>query len=516
MSLARRTPRVVVIGAGIGGLAAALTLACRGLDVTVAERADAPGGKLRTVALGDTQIDCGPTVFTMRDVFDRLFAEAGESLGDHLRLTQAEVLARHAWQNDAARLDLYADVDRSAEAIGVFAGASEARGFRAFCTQARTLFDTLDAPFIRSDKPDMMRLLAPAARAGRAFATAPFTSFWRALGSYYDDPRLRQLFGRYATYCGSSPFASPATLMLVAHVEQSGVWLVEGGMHRLATVLADLARARGVTFRFGADVARIRTEAGRASAVELADGERLEADAVVCNADCAALVQGGFGEAVRGAAAAPRPADRSLSAVTFAMQATGKGFPLSRHTVFFSPDSPAEFADLAAGRLPAEPTVYLCAQDRGAASDDAQSDGPERLFCIVNAPASGDTHSFDETEIALCRARTIRALERCGLSLDWSPGQFIATTPNDFHRRYPATGGALYGAASHGWMASFRRSGVRSRVPGLYLCGGSVHPGPGLPMAALSGRMAASAVATDFASMRRFRPAVTLGGISTA
>ena len=516
MPAGRRSPRIVVIGAGIGGLAAALTLAARGLDVTVVERALLPGGKLRTTDIGGEAIDCGPTVLTMRDVFETIFADAGETLGEHLHLTPADVLARHAWPDGSAPLDLFADIERSADAIGAFSGPADARGYRAFCAQARTLFDTLDAPFIRADKPDMLRLLGPAARAGRAFAAAPFTSFWRALGTYFEDARLRQLFGRYATYCGSSPFATPSTLMLVAHVEQSGVWLVQGGMHRLAEVLVGLAKARGVTFRFGDEVSAIHVEGGRTSAVDLESGERLEADAVVCNADCAALASGLFGDAVRPAATGPQPKARSLSAMTYALRAKPHGVPLSRHNVFFSADSPAEFAHLAAGRLPTDPTVYVCAQDRGGTADEALPDAPERLFCIVNAAATGDTHTFDESEIAQCEARTFRALDRCGLTLDWSPGQLSVTTPNDFHRLYPATGGALYGAASHGWMASFRRSGVRSRVPGLYLCGGSVHPGPGLPMAALSGRMAALALTADCASMRRFRPAATLGGISTA
>ena len=516
MGAQSRTARVVVIGAGIGGLAAALSAACSGSDVLVVERAFEAGGKLRTIDCGGGPIDCGPTVLTMRGVFDAIFAEAGENLDAHLRLSRAEVLARHGWQSDPDRLDLYADPDRTADAIGVFAGAGAARGYRAFCADARALFEALDEPFIRADRPDMLRVMGPAARGGLAVTAAPFTTLWRALGRHFTDPRLRQLFGRYATYCGTSPFVSPATLMLIAHVEQSGVWLVEGGMHRLADALAGLAKARGVTFRFGTDISAIRLERGRASAVELVGGERIEADAVVCNADCAALTSGLFGNEVRRAAASATPAKRSLSAMTVALEATAEGFPLARHSVFFSPDYRAEFYDLAAGRVPRNPTVYVCAQDRDDVGTTEAPGSAERLFCIVNAPATGDTHAFDASEIAQCETRTFQALERCGLTLRSLQGRVVTTTPNDFHRRYPATGGALYGEASHGWMASFRRSGVRSRIPGLYLCGGSVHPGPGLPMAALSGQMAARALTADWASTRRFRPAAMLGGISTA
>ncbi len=509
------TPRVVVIGAGLGGLVAALMLACRGADVTVVERGATPGGKLRMTVLDGAAIDCGPTVLTMRTVFDAIFAAAGSTLDDHLRLAPAAILARHAWPCGGC-LDLYADIDRAADAIARFAGPAEAQGYRAFCAQARRVYGALDRPFIRASAPSMPGLIRALGPTANLFGLAPFATLWRALGKYFRDPRLRQLFARYATYCGSSPFACPATLMLVAHVEQSGVWLVEGGMSHLATALAGLAQAKGVAFRYGAEARGIRVAGGRATAVELATGERIGADAVVSNADVAALAAGLLGEAVRGAAPAPKPSARSLSAVTYALTATSRGFPLVRHNVCFSENYEAEFDDLRHHRVPHAPTVYVCAQDRDAEGGRGDTSGAERLFCIVNAPATGDSQPFDASEIAQCEARTVRTLDRCGLTLDWRRDHCRTTTPADFNRLFPATGGALYGAAAHGPLASFRRPGVRSRVPGLYLCGGSTHPGPGLPMVALSGQMAASSVIEDWVSMRRSNRTVTLGGMSTA
>ena len=156
----------------------------------------------------------------------------------------------------ATRLDLFADIDRSAEAIGDFAGAAEARGYRGFCAEARRIYE--HARTARSSAPRgpaSLGLVAAPACAGLAICwrIRPFATLWGALGDYFHDPRLRQLFGRYATYCGSSPFQAPATLMLVAHVEQEGVWLVEGGMHRLAEALAELAQRRSAPrFRYGA------------------------------------------------------------------------------------------------------------------------------------------------------------------------------------------------------------------------------------------------------------------------
>ena len=231
-----RTCRVAVIGAGVGGLAAALALAAHGLEVVVLERAAAPGGKMREIALGDARLDAGPTVFTMRWVLEEIFAEAGAALDAHLALRPAAVLARHAWDGDGGRLDLHADPARSAEAIGEFAGPAEARGYLAFCDRARRIYATLERPFIRAPRPSMLSLITAAWPAGLAelWGVSPFATLWKALGDHFRDARLRQLFGRYATYCGSSPFLAPATLMLIAHVEQQGVWLVEGGMHRVA------------------------------------------------------------------------------------------------------------------------------------------------------------------------------------------------------------------------------------------------------------------------------------------
>jgi 1-hydroxycarotenoid 3,4-desaturase len=511
-----RTPRIAIIGAGIAGLVAALELAEAGMAVTVVEKAPSPGGKLRQIMVDGACIDAGPTVFTMRWVFEELFAAIGEDLAACLKLKPASILARHAW-SAGERLDLFADIERSADAIGRFAGANDAQGYRAFCARAQRIYQTLEAPFLRSAKPSPLSLVTGGGLRGLGAlgSLAPFTSMWKALGEYFHDWRLRQLFGRYATYCGSSPFDAPATLMLVAHVEQDGVWLLDGGMHRLATTLAVLAQARGAVFRYGETVAEIIVANGRASGLRLDGGEVIEADAVVANCDVAAFAAGCFGRAAASAAPETKRQDRSLSAVTFALLGRTDGLRLSRHNVFFSRDYKAEFDDMLVHRtLPRAPTVYVCAQDRDA-DGGAPPTGPERLFIIVNAPPSGDAQPLAAAEIAQCMERTFGQLERCGLRVERTPDRMVTTTPQAFEQLFPATGGALYGAASHGAMATFRRPTARSRLPGLYLASGSAHPGPGVPMAALSGRLAAAAAKADFASTGQSRTAATPGGTST-
>ena len=514
-----RSPRVAVIGAGMAGLTAAIDLARSGCDVTVFERAAKAGGKMREVKVADARLDAGPTVFTLRRVFDELFADAGDNLDRRLKLIPATLLARHAW-NSEAHLDLFADPQRSVEAIAAFAGSKEAGAFIRFAAHAQRVFKTLDNPFMRAHRPSPVELMRRIGIGGLPdlWNIKPFQNLWQAVSQYFADPRLRQLFGRYATYCGSSPFSAPATLMLVAHVEQAGVWYVEGGMHRLVEQLAALAVRCGADLRCAAEVCRIHLHNGRVSAVETAAGERTEVDAVVCNADNNALASGLFGPGVAGAVHRTPPKSRSLSAVTWNVLAPTAGFELAHHSVFFSSDYPAEFEDIfARGRLPAVPSIYVCAMDRtdaGGRPAVHPTGQPERLFCLINAPATGDSHEFSQAEIDTCERRVFQLLGSYGLRVDRQPGATIVTSPSDFHRLFPATGGALYGPASHGWRASFTRAGSRSRVQGLYLAGGSTHPGPGVPMAATSGRLAAASLMVDCASMSRSRTVATFGGTS--
>ena len=504
----------MVVGAGIGGLVAALQLAQKNLSVTLIEAADAPGGKMRELIVDGAPIDSGPTVFTMRWVFEQIYANAGVRLDDALTLTALPVLARHAWGPDE-RMDLFADPGHSRDAIAKFAGAAEAARFVQFCKQARAVYDTLEGPFIRSQSPSLMRMAGDLGLRGLSVLASlgPMRSLWSSLGEHFHDPRLRQLFARYATYCGSSPWDAPATLMLITQVELDGVWSVKGGMHALAQSLANLATKQGVTIRYGSPCAAIEVAGARVAGVRLANGEFLPADSVVFNGDKSALGQGLLGEGVRRATSALRPKKRSLSALTWSMHAATSGFALDRHNVFFQPEYAREFSTIfSRARLPQTPAIYVCAQDRGTGDAEPAAD---RLLMLVNAPPEGLGPALTDSEIETCETHSFSTLARYGLTIQRSPQNTQRTTPAEFHRLFPGSGGALYGMATHGWMSAFARSGAKTAIQGLYLAGGSVHPGPGVPMAALSGQLAAATLWAHLDSTSRSQRVVISGGTST-
>mgnify|MGYP001165632744 FL=1 len=489
----------IVIGAGAGGLSASIDLARAGFQVTLLERGNAPGGKMHTRAVDDREVDGGPTVLTMRSIFEQLFADAGACLNDRLTLLESPIIARHAWSHGGV-LDLYPDAQRSRQSIEDFAGTDNAAGFERFYSQSARIHQTLSETFMTASKPDPVTLVGRVLRQhhpSSLMAARPAPNLWRALGGFFSDERLRQLFARYATYVGSSPLSTPATLMLIAHVELEGVWLVDGGMHRLAAAMADLGRELGIDLHLNTHVSEVLVKGGKACGVRLEDGTSLPADVVVFNGDTNALATGQLGdEAMR--AVKPRSVEqRGLSALTWCIKGSSSGFGLDHHNVFFESDYPSEFNTLFEERnVPSKPTVYLCAQDRG---PNGSLNGSERLLMLVNAPADGDRHSWSEDDVARTRDNALAVLERCGLNLGFRDSDCVSTTPNDWHGRFPGSGGSLYGGASHGIWSSFTRPGARSRLKGLYLSGGSVHPGPGVPMATLSGRLAASAVVRDIA-----------------
>jgi 1-hydroxycarotenoid 3,4-desaturase len=502
--------RTIVVGAGIAGLAAAARLSHAGQAVLVLERHSAPGGRMRTLPTAAGPVDAGPTVLTMRPVFEDLFQDLGTRIEDHVTLVRQPCLARHFWP-DGSTLDLFDSETESARAIQSFAGANAARQFRTFSRRARRLFDGFDAPMMQAAAPTLPHLVGHVACRPRLMrAMAPLSTLAQLLGRSFDDPRLAQLFGRYATYVGGAPDRVPALLALIWHAEANGVWTVRGGMHELARAVEDLARDRGATFQYNADVAEVIVKDNRVAGVRLADGTQLHADTVVFNGDPRALATGRLGTAAGRVAPQTRHARRSLSAEVWAFAATPSGPDLSFHNVFFRSEAEGEFEAIAQGRSVPDPTLYVCAQDRATGPPPP---GQERFEIIANAAPLTIAPTPQET--TQCQTRTFRTLAGFGLTFDPAPGRQALTTPTGFDSLFPATAGSLYGQSPEGLAAALTRPTARTSIRGVYLAGGGTHPGAGVPMATLSARHAAEAILRDRISTLPSRPTAMPGGMST-
>lgn len=499
----------VVVGAGIGGLSAALRLAGAGAKVLVLEGHEQVGGKMRVQRAGPFAIDVGPTVLTMRSVFEQLWEQAGLDFHQEVPTVALDVLARHRW-SDRSELDLFAQVDLSHRAIQAFAGSKEADGFIRFHRKAQQILEAVREPFMLAADNDIWSGLVSTGLSGLARLSKIqwHRSLWSMLGSYFSDSRLRQLFARYATYYGSDPFQAPGTLALIAGVEMDGVWRVKGGMMQLALATARAVEGLGGEILCGVRVQELITDDGGICGVRSQDGRTWSTRNVVYNGALSLL-----GQRICPAARQKEPDQRSLSAVTLAGLATCEGMELAYHNVYFSDDYRREFRDIfQKGQMPHTPTTYICAQDSGEGSNPQ---APSRLFALLNAPALGDQKGGGLSVEAGLDAMN-RVISPCGIKIEFQANTLTMTTPREFEARFAGTGGALYGPATHGARGAFSRPSGKTKVPGLFLAGGQVHPGAGVPMVTLGGSHCADRVIERLALTPPSQTGVTLGGISTS
>jgi len=500
--------RVVVIGAGMGGLATAARLAAVGHDVTVCEQSSQIGGKLGWCERGGFGFDTGPSLLTMPGVFEDLFAATGGPLRDTLAPRRLDPIATYRFA-DGTRLAAHADDDAFAAELDARLGTGAGADWRRLAARAARVFDAAEGPFLSSPvRPTGLARLAWSSP-GDIAAVAPGRSL-RHLGLHLlRDPRLRQLLDRYATYSGSDPRRAPAALVSVVHAERRfGAWYLPGGLYRLGLAVADRATGRGARLLLDTRVLKVtRTPGGRVDGVRLADGQLLPADIVVADVDAAAL----YGRLVQDAAGRRRVrrVTRSMSGFVLLLAVSGRTPGLGHHTVTFPADYDGEFDAVFGGRLADDPAIYVSAPDDPACAPP----GDEAWFVLVNAaphvPADTDTDTdtgtgagavasgldWDRPGLADGYARHLldllaaRGLDVRG-RLRWSE----TITPADLERRTGAVGGSIYGSSSNGTRAAFLRPPNATRVPGLFHVGGSAHPGGGLPLVVLSAAIVADLV----------------------
>ncbi|WP_346622012.1 phytoene desaturase family protein [Blastococcus montanus] len=495
--------RVVVVGAGLGGLASAARLTALGHAVTVVEQAPRIGGKLGWFSRDGHAFDTGPSLVTLPQVYRDLFAATGGRLEDAVDLMRLDPAVGYRFA-DGTRLTMPGRLEAVPSALDDALGAGAGRQWTALLDRGATMWRISEGPFLRTPLAGPVTLARLARRPGDVTAIAPWASL-RGLGRrYLDHPHLRTLLDRYATYSGSDPRRAPAVLATVPHAEQAfGSWYVRGGLHRLGQAVLERAVDRGAVLRTGRAVRRISLEGGRVAGVELADGERLPADVVVSGVDATALHADLLppDPRIRRVRRDLRRATPSLSGFVLLLALRGRTPGLAHHSVLFPDDYDAEFdAVFGTGRYAGrprpvpDPTVYVSAPDDPALVPDADS---ESWFVLVNAPRHDPGRGVDWDAPGLAESYADRVLEvmaRRGLDVRERLRWRQVRTPADLARDTGSVGGSIYGTSSNGSRAAFLRPANASPVPGLFLAGGSAHPGGGLPLVGLSAEIVARLV----------------------
>ncbi|RLT23508.1 MAG: phytoene desaturase [Chloroflexi bacterium] len=488
----RQSERVVVVGGGLGGLAAAIRCAVAGRPTTLIEARPNVGGKLNIVRDQGFVWDIGPSLLTMPWVLDDLLRVAGSSLAAELDVVALPSACRYMWA-DGTRFDAMASLPALIQSIAAI-NPRDVGNFMRFMQYSQQLWDLSADQFLDTPMTGWQSLLD----------WRVLRDGWRldglrtmdvAVRSFFESPQLQQVMNRFATYNGSSPYRTPATFNLIAWAEFGfGAFYPRGGLYRIAEVLHATALRVGVDIRTATAVTGIQHQQGRVSGVTTSDGETIATQRVISNVDpqvtLAKLLDGG-------ARRAQRLAQRELSTSGFVVLwgLRQRYDQLDHHTICFSPDYRAEFADTDAGRLHDTPTIYLN-HTVGYDLDHAPVGG-QNIFALVNVPATRGSQIDWPNVAAQYADQLVSQLEtRFGLA---GFRQNIVVqhilTPHDLAQRYNAPGGSIYGLASNSTLSAFMRPPQRDpQIAGLYYCGGGTHPGGGIPLALLSGKHAAQLV----------------------
>lgn len=485
-----------MIGAGVGGLASAVRLAATGHDVTVLERADTIGGKLgrwsRQTPMGTFHFDTGPSLLTLPRVFTDLFAATGDPLDDLLDLVPLDPIVAHVFPG--ATLDSCADPTVFADRIGAVFGEPAAEDWQRLWRRAARVWNASWRDILRTEVASPLALTRLAHRFGDLAAIAPGQTLRRLATRQLRDRRLRMLLERYATYTGADPRRAPSALVAIPYAELTfGGWYPRGGLGRLADALLTRCLDLGVVVRTGSTVTAIDAAGGRVHGVRVA-GERrpVPADVVVANVDALTV----YRDLLPSPRRLARLADRSLAGFVLLLGVRGRTPGLAHHTVFFPDDYDAEFdavfGDPGRGvpvRPAADPTVFVTVAD----DPTVRPDGYESWFVLVNAARQGQApDGVDWRRPGLADAyadRILEVLAARGVDVRDRLVFREIRTPADL-----ATTAGTPGGAIHGTAGGLLRPANQGPAAGLFLVGGSVHPGGGLPMVTLSAEIVAARI----------------------
>jgi diapolycopene oxygenase len=494
---------VAVIGGGLGGLAAACVAAARGHRVTLYDKNAWLGGKAAVLHEGGFRFDMGPTILTVPAVLARIFAEAGRDLNDYLDLRRLDPQWR-CFFDDGARIDLLENIPAMADAMDRFApGSGAGEGYRRFQEISAHLHDVSNRFFFWKPVEDLFDTIDIRANLNPAtlrdvLSLRMGSSVAGTIRGKVKDGRLAQMLDHFVQYVGSSPYGAPAVLCAIAHMQAAeGVWYPMGGTRAVAEALTRLAGELGATVRPGTDVRELSVENGAVAGLVTADGAVARYDSVISNMDSVRtyreLVGGEVGERY-----ARKDFEPACSGVVLYLGLSRRYDHLLHHDFVFSRDPEEEFDWIYRRGEPApDPTCYIAAPS--ATDPGVAPAGGEALYVLVHTPYLRPHHDWSRM-LAPYRRTILDKLKRTAGLADIESRIVVERhlTPQDIHDRYRVLNGAIYGLASHGRFLGAFKPGNRSReVRGLYLAGGSAHPGPGMPMVMMSGWIAADALDAD-------------------
>ena len=493
--------KVIVIGAGIGGMSAAARLAKAGHDVTVFEGSNRTGGKCRTKWIGNYAFDTGPSLLTLPAVYRDLFLKTGKRIEHILKIDPVDPAFEYNFADKTKITFPNLSLKGTCDSIESVLGKEAGNQWHNLMQRAEHMWDVSRGPFVESELKSISSLIAKKGFLGNLKVIAPLTSLRKLTGKYTKNPYLSKIIDRYATYSGSDPRKVPAVLLTIAFVESSfGAWHIKGGIGQLSTAIENRCRELGVKFELNTSVTRITTENSAASGVEV-NGKFYPADFVVANAD-AELV---YNKLLDGKIKEISPERKKLAKATKSLagfslllgldnsKISGPAPVMPHHSIYFPEDYDAEFDDIFVKKIPVnDPTIYICVPTD---SDMVKGNNLEAWSVLINAPRHEPGTGWDWNKDATFYATKIIAkLDELGLRVSERLDVMEFQTPADLEQEVSAPGGSIYGTSSNGARSAFLRASNTSPLKNLYCVGGSAHPGGGLPLVGISAEIVAEAI----------------------
>ena len=490
-----KNKRVAVIGGGLGALSGAIRLARLGFSVQLFEKNPKIGGKVNEVVFGNYRFDTGASLLTMPSVIDELFDFAGFTRSDYLDFVPLDPICRYFFP-DGSVMNASADKPKMKAAIEQLS-PDDVESYERFLKYAERIHTLTAEIFMFTPIHELRRLmkLRYFRMLFRLHQIDPFRTVHQSVSRFFSDPRLVQLFDRYATYNGSDPFQAPATLNIIPYVEYGlGAYYITGGMYRLIDALAAVARKLDVQIHTSAKVEKICHDGKRISGVQV-NGAEITADYVLCGADAVVA----HDELIDKHQHHREKLDRlepSLSGMVFLWGVKAKHPELAHHNIIFSKAYDVEFEQIFRHRqVPDEPTIYIAITSKADVTH-APADG-ENWFVLLNMPYLAPGQMWEQEKVRM-RTTVLAKLKQIGFDLADRIEVEQVYTPEDFSELYASNQGSIYGISSNSRTTAFKRLPNRSRMfDGLYFAGGSVHPGGGIPLVMLSGKIAATLIAEN-------------------